>query len=366
MATQGRPEDTGIAESGGGAPSTDLARWPIARMLDREPYEFDFFQAVRLLVRMAPEREVPGRFRNPSDEAVRFLAHTDVSFPASQIQQLERPPDGPARMLVNFMGMTGPSGVLPLMYSNLVIERLRERDRTLRDFFDVFNHRMISLFYQAWEKYRFVIPYERGELDPFSHHLLALLGLGTPGLQDRQDVPDDSLLFYCGLLSLQPRSASAFRQVLSDYFDVPIDIEQFVGAWYPVEEDAQCALGEGAAYAGQVGLGAVVGDEIWDKSSRVRILVGPLTLEEYLEFLPGGDAHRDIRALAKFYAGEEQDVEIQLILKREEVPVCELKPEPGWQLGWTTWVKSGDFHRDPGDAVLELSTAGGPAAGAVG
>ena len=140
---------------------------------------------------------------------VRFGAHAPVAFPASQIQELERPPDGPVRMRVNFMGLTGPLGVLPLMYSELVIERLRARDRTMRDFFDIFNHRMISLFYQAWEKYRFTIPYERGERDPFSHHLLALLGLGTPGLQDRQDVADDSLLFYSGLLSLHARSATA-------------------------------------------------------------------------------------------------------------------------------------------------------------
>ena len=104
-----------------------------------------------------------------------------------------------------------------------------------------------------------------------------------------------------------------------------------------------------------VGLGAVVGDEIWDQQSRVRIQLGPLTLEQYQDFLPGGDAHRNIRAMARFYAGEEQDVEIQLILQREEVPFCELKSEPGWQLGWTSWVKSGDFGRDPGDAVLELA-----------
>ena len=355
MATTSRQENSGL-DPAAGAPSqtTDLARWPIAGMLDREPYVFEFFQAVRLLMRMAPGREVVGRFANPSEEAVRFGAHHDVSFPASEIQALERPPAGPARMRVNFMGMTGPSGVLPLMYSELVIERLRARDRTLHDFFDIFNHRMISLFYQAWEKYRFPIPYERGELDPFSHHLLALLGLATPGLQDRQEVADDALLFYCGLLSLQARSAEGLRQVLADYFDVPVRVEQFVGAWYPVEEEAQCAIGEETGYAEQLGLGAVVGDEIWDQSSRVRVQLGPLTLEQYLEFLPGGEGWRHVRALAKFYSGEEQDVEVQLILKRDQVPFCELKAGPGWQLGWTTWVKSGDFHRDPGDAVLEL------------
>jgi type VI secretion system protein ImpH len=123
-----------------------------------------------------------------------------------------------------------------------------------------------------------------------------------------------------------------------------------------VEIESQCALGEGMTYSERLGYGAVVGDEIWDQQSRIRIQIGPLTLERYLEFLPGGEAWRHIRALAGFFAGEEYDVEIQLILKRREVPVCELKSEPeaGWQLGWTTWFKTREFQRDPGDAVLRL------------
>jgi type VI secretion system protein ImpH len=355
VASAGRTQNSALGDGdGGNTARVDLERWPIAELLYREPYRFEFFQAVRLLMRMSPERTVVGRFTNPADEVVRFGAHSPVAFPASQIQDLQQPPDGPAQMRVNFLGLTGPSGVLPLMYSQLVLERLRERDRTLRDFFDIFNHRMISLFYQAWEKYRFPIPYERGELDPFSYHLLALLGLGTPGLQDRQAVTDDSLLFYSGLLAMHTRSVTALRQVLSEYFEVPVEVEQFVGAWYPVEVESQCSLGEGLTYSERLGYGAVVGDEIWDQQSRVRIQLGPLTLERYLEFLPGGDAYRHLKALASFFAGEEFDVEVQLILKRREVPVCELETDAGQQLGWTSWIKSAEFRRDPGDAILEL------------
>jgi type VI secretion system protein ImpH len=349
VAATGRTQDTDIAP-----PRVDLERWPIARLLEREPYCFNFFQAVRLLMHMHLEREVVGRFTNPSNESVRFSAHSAVSFPASQIQELETPAQGPVQMRVNFMGLTGPSGVLPLMYSELVIDRLRQRDRTMRDFFDLFNHRMISLFYQAWEKYRFTIPYERGERDPFSHHLLALLGLATPGLQDRQDVSDDSLLFYAGLLSMRARSATALRQVLSDYFLVPVEIEQFVGAWYPIDQDSQCSMSDTQDFSDQVGFGAVVGDEIFDQQSRVRIQIGPVTLSRYMEFLPGGDSYRHIRSLARFFTGREYDVEIQLFLLREEVPRCELIEEPGPQLGWTSWVKNKDFRRDPGDTILEL------------
>src|ERR1019366_1281102 len=195
-------------------------------------------------------------------EVVRLASNPAVGFPASEIQALERRGEGPPLMRVNFLGLDGPLGVLPRAYCELVNERIRARDTTLRDFFDLFNHRILSLFYQAWEKFHFQISYERGESDRFSHYVLALLGLYTPGLENRQDVADDSLLFYGGLLSMHSRSATGLRQVLWDYFSVPVEIEQFVGAWYPVDLESQCSLGESGDYSEQLGFGAVVGDEL--------------------------------------------------------------------------------------------------------
>ncbi len=186
--------------------------------------------------------------------------------------------------------------------------------------------------------------------------MLALLGLDTPGLQNRQDVADESLLFYGGILSMHSRSAMGLRQVLWDYFNVPVEIEQFVGAWYPVDVDSQCSLGETGSYSEQLGFGAVVGNETWDQQSRIRIQLGPLTLEQYVDFLPGREGHRQLRALTGFYAGGEYDVEVQLILRKQEVPACELKPREGegGQLGWTTWMKTAEFTYDAGETVLEL------------
>jgi type VI secretion system protein ImpH len=340
----------------GGPENTALARWPIAELLDREPYLFGFFQAVRLMARMEPERQLVGGFNNPASEVVRFGANADVAFPASEIQSLEPRAGQPPLMRVNFMGLHGPQGVLPRTYCELVNERMRARDTTLRDFLDLFNHRILSLFYQSWEKFHFEIPYERGERDRFSHYVLALLGLQTPGLQNRQDVADDSLLFYGGLLSMHARSATGLRQVLEDYFSVPVEIEQFVGAWYPVEEESQCSLGENGGYSEQLGFGAVLGDETWDQQSRVRIQLGPLTLERYVDFLPGHEGHRQLRSLTRFYTGGESDVEVQLILRRQEVPACELKArdDVGPQLGWTSWMKTAEFTHDAGETILEL------------
>src|SRR5580698_11543089 len=169
---------------------SDLAASEIAEKLRREPFSFDFFQAVRLLERFFPERTSVGKFTHPENEVARFGVHPSLAFPASQIQSMDWPEQKPAKMTVNFMGLTGPQGVLPNPYTTLLIERLRASDSSPRDFLDIFNHRIISLFYRAWRKYRFDVACEQGERDLFSRHLLSLLGLGTDGLRDRQAVSD--------------------------------------------------------------------------------------------------------------------------------------------------------------------------------
>ncbi len=289
---------------------------------------------------------------HPSRETVRFTVYNRLGFPASEIQKIEWPDDGPPVMAVNFMGLTGPSGVLPHLYTLLVIERRWARDRSLQDFLDIFHHRIISLFYRARRKYRVAASYsEDGGVTPY---LKDLTGIGTGGLEKRQDVPDVSLVYYAGLLGLQPRSADAFENLLEDYFRVRVEVQQFVGAWYDLPRETQCELTTEDGPPRQLGLGAVAGDQVWDHSSKARIRIGPLTLKRYREFLPGAAAHRALRALARFYSGGQIDFDAQLVLARAEVPEYELGGESELPLGLCSWAKTGDFERDPDDAIVPL------------
>lgn len=341
----------------GGATGLAVERYGLDAKLADHPYLFEFFQAVRLIERLSPDRNAVGRFAQPRTECVRFGAHNTNTFPASEIQSFEWRKDAPARMAVNFMGVTGPLGVLPLYYTQLVAERIRVRDYTLRDFLDIFNHRMISLFYRAWEKYRFDVGYERSGRDQFSRHLLELIGLGTRGLTGRQAIPDESLAFYTGLLACRVRSAVSLQNALQDYFGVPVSVVQFAGAWYRLDRPTQTCLERSEATDSEkLAFGAVVGDEVWNEQARVRIKLGPLTLEQYLDFLPAGTAYAALKALARFYGRDEIDFEVQLVLAREQVPACELGREDGGapRLGWLSWAKSAPMPADPDQTVLRF------------
>jgi type VI secretion system protein ImpH len=336
-------------------PAADRAE--LERDLREHPGEFDFFQAVRLLHLLFPDRAPVGTFARPGRESAHFAVNSELAFPPSQIEGIDWSKD-PPEVKVNFMGLTGPMGALPYAYSELIAERLRAKDHTLAAFFDIFNHRVISLFYQAWEKHRFAVVFERTGEDRLSHYLLSLVGLGTPGLQARLKVPDQALLFYSGLLALEPRSAVALEAILEDYFGVSVEVEQFVGSWQELAPSDCCALEDGESFNAQLGRTAVVGDAIWDEQSRIRVTLGPLSAQRYLEFLPGGPAADTLRSLVAFFCKDEIEVEFQLVLERGDVPACELgkEGEDGPRLGWFTWMKSrAGFDRDPRDTLLRLA-----------
>ena len=324
--------------------------------LREAPWSFQFFQTVRLLERFGTGKPV-GHFENPSEEVARFSCNPALVFPPSEIRSLDWKEDEQPNIMVNFMGLVGQLGVLPLPYSEWINDRIRAKDHTLREFLDLFHHRIISLFYQAWEKYRFPVAFERDRDDRFTRYLLALIGLGTDGLRNRLSVPDQALTFYTGLFGLQTRSAAGMRQILRDYFGVPVEIEQFVGTWRAISQSDQSRPGDEREYSEQLSLGAIAGDEVWDQQSTARVVLGPLTLDQYLDFLPIGTAYQPLCDMLEFYLRREIDCELQLLLQREETPAIVLDYEESSHeplLGWTTWLKSKPMGRDPADTVLQL------------
>ncbi len=337
-------------------PEGDVPRFAaVADLMRAEPWSFDFFRAVWLLEQFREGRRRVGMFNEPAREVVRFTANPSLAFPASSIQSLVH--ESPLwRMAVNFMGLTGPLGVLPRHYTSVIQERARLKDFAFRDFADLFNHRAVSLFYRAWTKYRLPIRYARGTDDQLTQSFLALTGLGMPHLTRRHEISDETFVWYSGLLSMQARSAVALEQILEDYFAVPVEVVQFVGAWCRLEGNSTTELSEDEDPSEQLGLGAVVGDEVYDHQARARIRMGPLTFAQYRRMLPGGSDYRRVRELTRLFSRDQIDFELQLVLKREEVPPAMLEPEPEpVMLGWTSWVKTRpEFPRDPEDTVLFL------------
>ena len=325
--------------------------------LAEQPFAFDFFQALRRLECAFPQRPRLGKSSRSGDDPIRLTQKPSVAFAPSTLAAMEPHPQGlPPRLSVYFLGLFGANGPLPLHLTEYARERLEHHnDPTLIRFADVFHHRLLALFYRAWADAQPVVQFDRPQQDRFSHYLGASFGLGMPSLRHRDAAPDLAKLFYAGLFTAQTGHADGLAALLADFFGVSVQIQQFVGHWIELSPDNMTRLGESAA-TGTLGHTAVIGERVWDCQHKFRIVIGPIGYVDYQRLLPGGESLPRLVALVRQYIGDSLSWDVQLILKKAEVPALQLGVDG--RLGWTTWATTGPMAEDADDLALDARVYG--------
>lgn len=307
----------------------------VADGLFEEGHRFSFYQAVRLLERIFPRRTPVAEGVDPEREVVHFRSAVGHGFPPSEVVAVERDgaPEHPATMTVSFLGLAGVNGPLPRAFTDLVIERTFRGDTGVRDFLDVFNHRLVSIFYRGRKKYRPPLGHEPPNEGRVARTLFALIGLGTPHLPGRLEVEDRSLLPYVGFL-MGRRSMVGLERFLSDYFGFPVRAEPFRGTWHRLEAHQLTRIGLGGQNQ-VLGQSAVLGERVWDQQAGFEVVLGPLTLRQMLDVLPTARGFPALCALVTFYAGDELDFHLRFVLRRAEIPELRLGQAGDARLGWS-------------------------------
>jgi type VI secretion system protein ImpH len=341
----------------------------VIERLFREPYRFEYCQAVRLLELWLKRQGV--REEGLVTGFLRFRNSLSLGFPASELAAIDaEPPDigantrelGEAarsgtlkyvRLTPTFMGFTSCSGVLPAHYTERLAEhQLYQRDDGPRAFLDTFSNRSLAMFYEAWRKYRLEFKYQLDGRDRFLPLLLSLGGLGNVSLRARLDgegqgaVRDESLGYFAAALRHRPTSAAQLGKLLSEYFGKAVAVEQFVGAWYPVPDAQQTTLGRPNA---TLGVGAMAGARVWQRDLRLRLVVGPLDHTGFSAFLPGGMAARALRSVLSMFTGVTLEYEVEVVLRAKDVHNVALRADSQARLGWDTFLVDGAQAHDRRD-----------------
>jgi type VI secretion system protein ImpH len=313
-----------------------------------EGHRFDFFQAVRLLeiihTSSGEHLNLPAQGSDPSKEIVHFRSSVKLDFPASDIADVKRKQDMPVldqpkaltEMSVNFLGLAGCLGALDIPSTELVIQRASRKDEALKDFLDIFNHRLVSLLYRIRKHHRVGLGSATPGNDPIAQYLYSLIGMETPRLKGRMHIRDRALLYYAGILAQQPRSMAGLQRILTDYFQLEVKTRQFVGKWCELEENQWTTIGESGSNQ-RLGRDTVVmGTRVWDQHASFEIQLGPLGLEDFDSFLPTEWRFGVLCDLVRFYVKDEFEFNVKLVLKAEEIPQVKLTMDPA--LSWTSWL----------------------------
>jgi type VI secretion system protein ImpH len=334
-----------MADTHGTAPD------PLIDELVKRPYAFDFFRVVRLLEARRPDLPRVGFSILPSEDLVRFWQNPSLRFAPATLEsvRLDTPRDVPC-VVVNFFGLFGPNAPLPPHITEYVLEReLHHHDPTITAFFNLFHHRLISLFYRAWASTQKAVDLDRPLDQRYAAYIGSFFGIGMETLQERDAVCDAAKLFFAGRLSCQTRNAEGLEAILREYFHIPVEVQPFTGRWLHLPPDSICELGQ-SADNGSLGVNTIVGERFWDCQLSFRVRFGPMNLADYERMLPKGDSFERLKYWVLNYCGEHYFWDAQLVLEAAEVPAIQLGDYG--RLGWTTWVKTKPFARDADELIL--------------
>ncbi len=337
-------------KSGGSAPT-------IKKELFGRPFEFSFFQVIRLL-KLIRRNELAERGENSKsfeEYPIKVRPELSLGFPSSDVSNIKLSEDGKSsyKVTATFLGLYGTSSPLPTFYTEDLLAEAAEDESVTRDFLDILNHHIYDLLYECWAKYRLYVTVVEERDASHTERLFCLLGLGESEL--RSDIPSNyGLLRYLGLVTQRPRSAMGLRTLLTDALGgIPVNIEPCTPRHAPIPESQRACLGNSGTKLGE---NVFLGREILDRMGKFRVVMGPLTRQALQELLPGTQKHQLLVFLTNFYLSSPLEWDLKLLIHGDQLEPVRLG-DPEWaRLGWTTWLFSGEFIEET-NIILQPQTS---------
>ena len=335
MGTEDRDTDNSVVEEEETPVEQDH---PVIRDILKEGFSYQFFQAIRLIQSLNPDSPKIGHQGPAEKECIRIHPSAMLGFHASDmagIRKIISPSDTEQfEIETTFLSLLGSQSPLPVHYTEQVLQDDSD-ENLIKPFLDLFHHRLGSLFYRTWEKYRYPMQFDPDGEDWYSKRLLSFVGVGSDVVPADLHIPPVRLLAFSGLFTQVPRSASGLEGILNEYFpDINAKIEGCSAQWVTIEEGEQNRLGMANC---TLDSDFIVGGSVYDRSCTFDLSIGPLSLEEFETFLPQGSRTPELRELVDIFNCDCLDYFVEIWIKEEEIPQLDLASDSA-RLGWTTWL----------------------------
>lgn len=317
--------------------------------------QFGFFRAVQLLHRLIPDSVPVGELGPPDREPIRFHHSPELVFHAGDISDIEvkETPRGlRVIMTTTFLGLTGAASPLATVFSEDVLRAEANDQSSLRNFYDLFHHRLISLFYRTWKKYRFTAGFHQDGSDTFTRRMLAFVGVDAAAAPKRGLEPLQ-LLGLAPLMGTRTRPLRTLLIVLEMILPkIPVRVETFVLREVAVNAMDRATL---KAHNNVVGQSFVIGGHVRDRSSRFRIVVGPVDFATFQALMPGGARHPKLRDTVLQFSPLHLEAELEVVLGAEHAVRFRLGDPDGSRLSINTHIPRPNVRGMRGRVILSYS-----------
>jgi type VI secretion system protein ImpH len=314
----------------------------LREQLAKEGSKFGFFQAVQLIQRLSPESTPVGELGPANNEAIRFVHDPELVFHASDVSDIKprvmRAGVPYAEITETFLGLFGSASPLATWVSEEVLRAQANDETSLKAFYDIFHHRLASLFFRAWKKYRFGAGFRTDGTDAFTKRGLVFVGVDGNGALPRQGLPAIDLLALAPLLAQRTRSARTLQIILQRLLpDTHISIQQFVLRRVRLEHDQRVLLG---VQNTTLGADFTIGRSVIDRSGRFRVAIGPVDYDVFEALMPGGRYHTTLRKVVEQFSRGVLESELELKVLEDAAPRFQLGARRGAVLGTTTTLST--------------------------
>ncbi|AOA58837.1 type VI secretion system baseplate subunit TssG [Acinetobacter larvae] len=309
--------------------------WQEASVIDqlfKVPTAFEFIQVTRLL-RHVPYQQHSKYWAND----FYFESSLNLNFPTAEIESLTRVDEKVAvRNLL--VGLTGIQGALPYNYTNKIKQSARKQRESVQKFMGLFNHKLTAQYVDASLAYNLPIRYE---IEAENHYLNILHALnGYISSQHQQVELDDYFAEFAGLMQGQNNTAHALQTMLRCILKQQVKIKEFVEEKFKLADDQKTRLGQGGACL--LGLNTFCGDSIRQIDGKIEIQVGPLSYQEYLEYLPQQKQSEKIKSIIQSWCIPTLFIDLRIILAKEAVLAVQLNNQAAAGLGRGTFLMPQD------------------------
>ena len=287
--------------------------------------------------------------------SISFKVEASAHYPIHEVSSYIKKDYNVWQIVVSAPGMMGSYGVLPDYDCSMLTTGVKENDQSISDFFDIFNHRLLSLECLSWLRKRPCLTMAcqfqndycnqsafqldnpwldvKDLVDHSSYHTF-LNALG--GYVQNESMVSNYLRTHAIFLRFRPLSVDTIKSVLNGFFDFRTQVVPFVSSYYHLPKEELSYLSSSTHSMSSLGKNTMLGSRVCMRTNECQLKIGPLDYETFSKLLPGESLYISLKEMVANLFSASIQVNVLLMLRADEIPCARIGGSKT-RLGLNAW-----------------------------